>query len=425
MTKKILFFLTFTAMAAALSGCGHKDTVGQNKSVPGVTDSEILIGSSLPLSGLISFLGSEYSIGMRAYLSSVNDEGGVYGRKLVLKQYDDGYVPARAIVNTQKLIEQDNVFALLNYVGSAPAIKSKILVDAAAVPILGILSGTQELRDPFDKNVFNVRPSYYEETEGFIRAAVDEMGLKRIAVFYQNDHFGLDGLSGVRESLQKRSLDVEIAASYQRGSLDIEDAVEVISESKAQVVALIATYEQAAKFIKLCREKKFSPLFLALSVVGTEQLSGELEEDGNGVIITQVTPPPIDVHDQLYDSTSVDAINSYARNLAKYFPGQKATFGGLEGYINAQIFVEGLRRAGVDLNRESFVEALESIKNFDVGIGNPVTFGPQKHQGMDKIFLTYLINGRFYEFDNAASYETAVYQVSVTSTVSQVTSTIE
>lgn len=384
-----------------ISGCGFQNKTVESVAGPtrGVTASEIRVGSSLPLTGLVSFNGIEYQTGMTAYIDAVNDTGGINGRKIALTVYDDGYVPIRALENTQKLIGQDGVFALLNYAGSSVVAKVAPLLADTKVPLVGVYSGAQIFRTPVNKYIFNIRPSYFEEAEGLVKGVVDGAGLKKIAVLYQKDDFGMDGLQGITEALSRRSLTPVAVAGYERGTLDVENAVKTISDSGAESVVMIATYAQAAKFVKLCRSGDYNPIFLALSVVGSEQFSTELGVYGNGVVVSQITPTPHDVRNSFYDSSKTDAVNSYARDLEKYFPGKRATFGGLEGYINAEIFVEGLKRAGALPTRESFISALETIKNFSIG-SSTITFGAQKHQGMNQVTLTVLNNGEFMEITN-------------------------
>ncbi len=154
---------------------------------------------------------------------------------------------------------------------------------------------------------------------------------------------------------------------------------------------MIGTYDPCARFIKLARQKGFNPIFHNVSFVGADELGRKLGKDGEGVIVTQVVPPP-----ELPETrTLLWGAGEYAELLKRHFPEDRPNFVGLEGYLNARVLAEGLRRVGRELNRERFIDALESIQNYDLGIANTLTFSPQDHQGLERVYFTRMENGRF------------------------------
>lgn len=223
---------------------------------PGVTPNTILIGSSLALGGHASFLGTQYLHGAMCLIKEINRQGGIHLRKISVIAYDDGYDPPRCVANTKRLIHKDGVFCLFCYVGTPTSLKIIDILEETKIPLLGIFSGADKLRFPFRHYIFNIRSSYYQETNAVVRYFVEEKKLKRIAVFYQYDDYGFDGLKGTQIALQKYDLSPVTTASFVRGTLDIEDALDKIQASKAQAVIMIGTYSPCAKFIKEARARR-------------------------------------------------------------------------------------------------------------------------------------------------------------------------
>lgn len=364
----------------------------------GVGKDSILVGSSLPLSGHVSFF-SEYYYGGDAYFSKINDEGGVHGRKIKTVVYDDQYDPALTVFNTQKLINQDKVFALFNYVGTPTGIKVLPIINEARVPLVGIGTGAEVFRNPLQPYLFNLRASYYQEAEAFIKGVVEDLKMTKIAVFYQFDDYGFDGLKGAELAMAKYGLKPVVSASYRRGTLDVESAAEAIRNSGAEAIFMVSVYAPASKFIKLVRSGGYNPIFGNLSFVGSEALAADLGEDGNGVVVTQVVPPQA-------EKSILIGVDEYVAVLKKYFPDKSPTFSGFEGYLDAKIFVEGLERSGRELTREKFVRSLESIDKYSLDIASSVSFSKSNHQGMNRVYLTYIKDGKFNLFSDWQEYKT-------------------
>ena len=365
---------------------------------PGVSADEIRLGSSLALSGHASFLGTQTLHGALCYVRAVNEAGGVHGRKITVVDYDDGYDPPRCLENTQRLIAEDQVFALFCYVGTPTSVKIMPLVQEARIPLVGLFTGAQILRNPFQRYIINIRASYYEETGAVVKELVESLALRKFAVFYQYDDYGFDGLTGTQIALKQFGLTPVATGSYRRGSLEVEDALARIIASKAEVVIMIGTYEPCAKFIRLAKSRGYQPIFHCVSFVGADELVKKLGTAGEGVIITQVVPPPT-------ETLLLPAAEEYTRLMARFFPDDEPNFVGFESYLNAKVMVEGLRRAGRDLKREKFIDALESIENFSLGIGNPLNFSSQDHQGLDKVYFTQVHEGKLVLVTRAAAME--------------------
>ncbi|WP_092063713.1 ABC transporter substrate-binding protein [Desulfonauticus submarinus] len=353
----------------------------------GVYSDKVVLGSSLALAGHAGYLGTQFLRGALSYLKEVNARGGVFGRKIKLIYYDDGYDPPRCLYNTQRLIIQDKVFALFCYVGTPTTLKVLPFIEEARIPLIGMFTGAHALRHPFNPYLINIRPSYYEETKQAIEHLVEDLGIKRIGIFYQYDAYGFDGLTGTELALKKYGLAPVVRASYIRGTSDILSGFKKIWNSKPDAVVLVGTYNSCAKFIQLATKKEFFPIFYAVSFVGANELARRVADFGQKIIMSQVVPPP-----SLFSKKDKQG---YPYLLAKYFPKDEISFVGLEGFVNAKILIEGLKRAGKNLTRTRLLKALESINHLNLGHGMVVSFRQNDHQGLDKVYFTILKGGKF------------------------------
>lgn len=350
---------------------------------PGVSQDEIVLGQSAAFSGPAQELGKAMREGALAYFEEVNRRGGVHGRKIRLISLDDGYEPDRAVPNTQRLIEQDRVFALFGYVGTPTAYAVIPFVTQAKVPFFGAFTGAEGLRSPFNRYIFNVRASYFDETERLVDWMVSA-GKPRIAVFYQDDSYGRAGLEGVQRAMQRRGLPIVALGTVKRNTVEVADAVRAIAKADPDAVIMISAYKSCAAFIKDMNRAGTRAEFLNVSFVGSKALAEELGAEGHGVIVSQVVPYPLD------PSSSVAM--ELRTLLPRHAPGAKPSFNNLEGFIAAKALVEGLNRAGPQLTREGLVRALETFQDLDLG-GFRLTFTPTNHNGSSFVGLTVVLGG--------------------------------
>ena len=385
--QKLCLFLFLCSFVVSCKSSENNFNPPENRT--GISKNEILIGSSLALGGHAGYLGTQTLQGALSYIKHINETGGVNNRKIRIIAKDDGYDPARCLYNTQQLILEDRVFLLFCYVGTPTTVRIIPLVNEAKIPLVGMFTGASRLRHPVNRYLINIRASYYQETKAAVDMIVKKKKFTKVAVFYQYDEYGFDGLRGTEIALQQYNLIPVAKGTYIRGTLDVEKGLDHIIASNAQAVIMIGTYDACAKFIKLADKRHFSPLFHNVSFVGSKELARRLGKTGENVIVTQVVPPPT-VKDPDH---ALPGVKNYIKLLLKYYPNSKPSFVGLEGFIDAIILVEGLKRAGPDITREKFIAAIESINNFDIGISNPISFGKNDHQGLDKVYYTKIKNG--------------------------------
>jgi branched-chain amino acid transport system substrate-binding protein len=370
---------TFAAFFLALV-VGLFSASAPTASAQGVTKDTIVIGQSAALSGPAEALGREMRQGAEAYFKIVNDAGGINGRKIKLISLDDGYEPDRAKANTQKLIADEKVLALFGYVGTPTSNAALPVFTEAKVPFIGAFTGADSLRNPFNRYIFNIRASYFDETERIIEN-LSTQGVKRIAVFYQNDAYGKAGLAGVERAMKKRNLPIIATATVERNTVNVKDAVSTLSKADPAAVVMISAYKSCAAFIREMQQAGKFPMFWNVSFVGSKALVQELGDASRGVQISQVVPFPW--------GTELKVVSDYQKAI-----GSEAdySFTSLEGYISARVLVEGLKRAGKSPTRESLVEGLESMGTTDVG-GFRVSFGNADHSASDFVDLTVVTKG--------------------------------
>src|ERR1700674_381606 len=345
----------------------------------GVTATTLTLGQSAAFSGPAQSLGLEMRKGIEVYFNHINKDGGVNGRQLILKSLDDGYEADRAVVATKKLIEDEKVFALLGYVGTPTTNDAMPVFTAAKVPLVGPFTGAESLRNPVNRYIFNVRASYFQETEKIVEQ-LTSLGMKKIAVFYQNDAYGKAGLTGVEQALKRRNLEIITTGTVERNTTAVDAAVTAISKVEPQAVIMISAYKSCAAFIKEMNKLGSRPQFVNVSFVGSKALADELGADGRGVGISQVVPFPW--------SAGTPVVREYQKLMLE--DGHKDfNFSSLEGFMAAKVMVEGLKRTGKEPTREKLVTALETLRDYDVG-GFRVTYTPEDHYGSKFVDLTVI-----------------------------------
>ena len=373
--------------ACAVVASGAASAANTTAAETGVTADTILLGQSAALTGSTAVLGKQMNSGARLYFDYINQQGGVFGRKIELKALDDAYEPDEAVKNTKKLIEEDRVFALFGYVGTPTSQAAVPLANQARVPFFAPFTGAQSLRDPRSRYVFHVRAGYDEETAAIVRQ-IRTTGLKRVAVVYNDDAYGKAGIAGVEQAIKSLPADsgVKLVAqeSVIRNTVEIGDAMQGAMKASPDAIVLISAYRTVGAFVKEALRRGYSGQFYNVSFVGTQALAKEVGPQGSGVIISQVMPHP--------GNATLPVVREYLRLLQASGKQNEFDYASIEGFIAAKAFVEGLRRTGRDVTREKFITAVESMRNVDLG-GFIVQYGPDNHVGSKFVEMT-IINSR-------------------------------
>jgi len=351
----------------------------------GVSANRILLGQAAVFSGPAAQLGIQMRNGIKTYFDYVNERGGVHGRRLDLISEDDRYEPSVAPSASKKLIEEHKVFALLGYVGTPTGAAHLPVTTQARVPLVGMFTGAEILRVPFNRYVFHVRASYYDETEKIVEQVVSTGG-KKISVFYQADAYGEAGRKGTEIALTKRAMKIHSNGTVERNTVKVEEAVKTIHASEPDAIVMVSAYTSCAEFIRQMKKAGSGATFYNVSFVGSKALADALGQEGSGVAISQVVPFPW--------STSVPVVKEY-QQLAKKVGFADYNFSAMEGFLTAKVMVEALKRAGKSPTREGLVDALEKMQDVDLG-GFYVSYSPKNHAGSKFVDLTIIgRNGKF------------------------------
>jgi ABC-type branched-subunit amino acid transport system substrate-binding protein len=339
----------------------------------------ILLGQSAAFSGPAAELGKQFKIGADLMFEKINAKGGVNGKAIELRAMDDGYEPDRCATNTRKLIDE-GVLALFGYIGTPTGLAALPLATAAKTPFIAPFTGAQALREPFNRYAFHVRASYYDETAEIVKQ-LTAIGLKRIAVFHQNDSYGKAGLDGVVRALKPANLEPAALGTVERNTVDVAAAVKSIMAGRPDAIVQISAYKSCAAFIREARKAGFGGTFYNVSFVGTAALVKELAADARGVVVSQVMPFP-------YSPLTLVAGEYLATGKAAHGDKFEPNYSSIEGYVGAKVMVEALRRGGGS-SPEALIGAMETMRDYNVG-GFYVDFSPSKHTGSKYVNLTIL-----------------------------------
>jgi ABC-type branched-subunit amino acid transport system substrate-binding protein len=413
-------------LAAALLGdspLAKDKTAGSDADRQDASQSEIRLGMSADFSASARALSIELYRGAMAYLLPLNNAGGVNGRRVVVKAYDDRYQPDLAIRNTLKLMDEDDVFALFSYVGTPTMNRTLPLLqmnhDKNFLLFFPFTGADTNRLPPYDQLSFNLRASYDQEMKGLVDHFV-AVKRTRIAVFYQADAYGRAGWGGLRDALEEHGLAIAGEATYRRGSpfdQSYDRQVAIMQRLQPDAVVCVGTYPACAGFVRDMRDRDVDCPVATISFVGSGAMLKLLfaaEQESNKVYTSRL------VSSQVGDD-SVPAVREYREAMDRYrdaimppdsllYPHGKAAereyaplpydFISLEGYLNAKLLMAILQRMGADPRRADLAATALAMGNFDLGMGQPLSFGGDtaRRQASDKVYYTVVRDGRFVPF---------------------------
>ena len=372
-------------MPEAFSAPAGSQAAGQADETTGITDKEILLGSCASLEGPVATVGKQVVSGAKLYLDYVNSKGGVNGRKIKLNSHDDSYDPEKAVI-CFSCLQTEKVFAGAFFVGAPPATKYVRLAATHNFPIVGFYTGWDSIYEPFKHNIIGVRASYSDEALAQVNHLWD-VGYRRFAVIYQNDACGAATLEGVKRALKNHGSEIVGQGSFDRGSMAVDDAINLVKPNHPEVVVFDGTAPPIVKIIKQCHESGWNPLFSSVSFLPAEAFIKLAGKDAENTVITQVVPP--------YDDLNLPTVALYRKLLEAATPGQKPTFAQFEGFVDALVVCNGLQEAGRNLTRSNFIKAIESFHKKDIGLGPDfkLDYSATDHKGFDSIQYTIVHNG--------------------------------
>lgn len=345
---------------------------------------DVVIGQVAPLSGVLADTGRDMVLGAKVYFDSVNEQGGINGRRIRHVVKDDGYKVADTVRLTREVIDADGAVALIGFAGTgnvAELLQQKVL-DQAGIALVAPYTGGEVLREPFNPNIFHIRAGYADEAEGIVEQLV-MLNMKRIGVMYQDDAFGKAGLAGVEAALKRRKLDLVVTGAYEKNTDNVDAAVKTIAAANPQAVVMISVNKSTAAFSKQIRAASTVAQLVNISVVNPKEIVRLIgRQDARGIGIAQVMPSPF--------SGTLAIAKEYQKAMAKYAPaGSELSYTSFEEFIGAKVLVEGLRRAGPNPTREKVIHALETLRAWDAG-GFTLRFSPTSRIGSRFVEITVI-----------------------------------
>ncbi len=352
--------------------------------MPFAAAAEFVVAQVAPFSGPLAPTGEHMRAGAQLYFDRVNAAGGVHGRQVRMLVRDDGYRIEDTVRLTREVVDEADPVALFGIVGTGniAALVREGVLDAAGIAAVGLRTGATSLIEPAHPYLFIGRASYATEVERMIEQ-MTTMGMRRIGVFYQDDAFGRDGLVAAEAALREAGLEMAVQGAYERNTTNVEEAAALIAEVNPQGVVMVSNTAASSAFVLAYRERGGDGMLMALSTTDGPQVVERIgREAAHGLAIAQIVPHP--------QSRAVPIVREFQEAYVRHAPeGVEMNHTLLQGYIGGKIIVEGLRRAGPDASRRSFRDALEGIRNHDIG-GIRVDFSPTRHTGVDYVDITII-----------------------------------
>jgi len=375
----LLFILTITIISILVSIYSSKID-NQNA---------ILLGTSLPITGINKELGKEVVEGANTYFSHVNARGGIEGKHINLIFYDDKYEPQNTLKNINRLIDKDRVFSLFGFVGTPTTKKVLPIIRDEDIPFIAPFTGASFLRNSNFNNIVNFRSSYKEEIERIIDYLYKNKKINDFAIFYQNDDYGEEGYIATIEALRKRSLNLVSEGTYKRNTLSIRHALHEIKSTKPEAIIIVGAYKPSAHFIKKARECCFDDvIFAPISFVNANALIDELNGDGKNILFSQTVPS--------YDDRTLDVANEYRNLLDFYYPMNEPTYASFEAFLVAKLVVNALQNIEGSLTPKKF---LTNIKNLPYDVLGEIPIKYKDTQLLNMTYLSVYENGKFKPVD--------------------------
>lgn len=349
----------------------------------GVTASEIRLGASQVLSGPLGPQTQQYGEGARLLFDAVNEAGGIHGRKISFTTLDDGFDPKRAVENTRKLIEDEKVFMLFNSTGTAQTAAVLPLLKESKTILFGPVTGASSMREGVNPHLFHVRAGYANETER-IFSQLRQIGVNRVAFFYQDDGLGKTLLGEVKKASAAANLPLAAEIKVDPVAPDFAAAAAATAQANPQAVIVGTAGLTFPKYVAAVNATAARPTYYGYSVASLDVINRELKDRARGIILAQIMPS--------LRNTTVPVVAEYLKLLKAKSPDAVPSASQFEGFVHARLLVEGLRRTGRELTTASFIKTLEGAGEIAFGRFT-AKYSPKSHNGSDYVELA-IIDGQ-------------------------------
>lgn len=355
---------------------------------PGVSPTSVKIGWVGGVSGPIAFVAQNARMGLETYFNFINDSGGIHGRKIQLLTEDDGYQPVRTLAAYKKLKERDEVFAFCGNMGTVTTASLVSLLEEDKIPLVAPFGLSLSVTVPPKRYLFGIFGNYYDQMEMLGQYILKDMKKTKLSYLYQNDEAGQDGLKGLTAALERDKVSLLQAVPFATGTQDFSAPVLKAKGAEPEVVVLLTVPVNSGRIMKEIAKFGWKPLIAGHAPLVDEQLLQIAGDAAEGIRAAGLT---------VLHTGDSEVVKTYRERLAKYFPATRPTFWSLQAYAAGMVCAEGLKRAGQNLTRESLVNALETLKNFETGIVGPITFGPNVRAGNRSVAIMEAKNGKFIQ----------------------------
>ena len=359
-----------------------------------MTDEEILIGNIQDLSGPIKELGLLIPGGSQMYFDYINEQGGVNGRKIRMITEDHGYNPQKSVTAAKKLVEKDQVFCLYNVIGTSPVEAIRPILEESGIPLIAPATNSSTMSDMSRqgaKYIFHTDAGYDLQTKILINYILSKNPDAKIGFAYQDDDYGENALQGAAEAEEMNGITVQ-KESFQRGATDFVGQTSNFMKGGCTDVIIGGIVREPVTIMKTAQAMNYKPNFYGLGPT-TDKRVGLLAGDAGENFITaywafhpESNNPGPKLYQELCDKNNVP---DKMRGLYHYY-----------GFATALVLVEGIKRAGKNLNRERLINALENLKNWDSGVFPPITFSRNDHAGVESVMLLQLQGGKQVEISD-------------------------
>ncbi len=380
----------------ALSGCTGESEQGNADEVKGVSDTEVRIGTHTDLSGPVAIWGVGVTNGARLRFSEINDQGGVHGRQLRFIVEDTSYEVPKAISAANKLINRDEIFAMLMGLGT-PANNAIMPIQFAAnVPNLFPISGGRKMIMPHHKLKFTQRGTYYDEMRAAVKYFVNEKEKERICVVYQNTDYGQEILDGVEDQVKSMGLKIAAVSSHKPTETEFTAVILKLKNAGCDAVMMGTIHTDTILILDTAKKMGWAGVDWVGNNATYAQVVAEQESAEGYFSFTHMA--------KIYpDETMNSELRGWWDRYVNMF-GEEPGVPAMEGYRAADLVIQALDRAGRNVTTDSFIAALESIDDYTDLFGYRVSFGPKKHGGATESVLAQVKGGRWVALEQSVSY---------------------
>ena len=351
------------------------------------SDNIIVLGSSLPKTGIMKELGINLEQGAKAYFNYANENNIIKNKKIKLLTYDDKYEPEITFKNINKLIDNKKVFGLFGFVGTPTIEKILPIIYKTEIPFIAPFTGASFLRDKRYTSIVNFRANYAQEIEKIVSYLHDKKDLRKFAIFYQNDNYGEEVYISLIKALNKRNLELISVGTYKRNTLSIRNAFQEMKDTKPEVIIMIGAYKANTLFINKAQDDDNfkDTIFCNISFGVANTIIKDIKNTKN-LLFTQVVPN--------YMDKNIPIVKEYHKIMNKYFPNTKYGFISFESFLAAKIVVYSLSQIQGNITKEKF---LFNLKNIPTNILNGLDIKYKNSQLLNKVYLYKYENNKFYE----------------------------